>query len=129
MDFPVAMEILDITIRPEAIEIIGNFILSLKQIMGLYVLHKQCDLNTISEVIGLSSRTLQRRLSELGTSFNQIQTEVKLDLATRRLAGSAKPIHDIALELGYNDTPHFSRAFRKWTGMTPRQYRAQNCES
>ena len=102
-----------------------DFLPNLKQVMELYVLHKQCDLDTISEVIDLSSRTLQRRLSKLGTSFNQIQTEVKLDLATRRLAGNTTPIHDIALELGYNDTPHFSRAFRNWTGMTPSQYRAR----
>ena len=125
MGFPVAMEIFDVTIRPEAVEMERDFLPNLKLVMELYVLHKQCDLDTISEVIDLSSRTLQRRLSELGTSFNQILTEVKRNLAARRLTGGATPIHDIALELGYNDTPHFSRAFRNWTGMTPSQYRAR----
>lgn len=71
----------------------------------------------------LSPRTLRRRLQEEGTNFQSLQRQVKFDLACDYLAGTAWPVSQIASRLGYEDVSAFSKAFRTWTGQTPREYR------
>lgn len=73
--------------------------------------------------LGLSPRTLQRRLAAMGASF-----EMQLDIwrrrqAQRALAGSALPVNTLARTLGYGDAAHFIRAFRRWEGCTPGAFR------
>lgn len=73
--------------------------------------------------LGLSRRTLQRRLEAEGTGYAAIQRRVLLRRATRLLADDRLSIGRIGIELGYADAAHFSRAFLEWTGLTPRQWR------
>ncbi len=69
-----------------------------------------------------STRTLQRRLREEGTSLGEIVEEVRLELAERYLA-QALPIKEIASKLGYTEPSAFHRAFKRWTGLTPDERR------
>jgi AraC-like DNA-binding protein len=84
------------------------------------------DVAGISVALGLSERTLQRRLSESGTSFQREVTQARLDEAQRRLAESHDAVTVIAVELGFASSQHFSRLFRRATGMTPSQFRLKN---
>lgn len=77
--------------------------------------------------LGLSPRTLQRRLARLGTSY-----EVQLDLwrhaqARLHLGGSSAPVASVSRALGYGHPAHFVRAFRRWEGRTPLAYRTAAC--
>ena len=72
--------------------------------------------------LGFSVRTLQRELSVHGLDWSQLLDGVRLRHATRLLL-SEMPLAEIARELGYTDQPNFGRAFRRWTGATPRSYR------
>ncbi|MCX5567732.1 AraC family transcriptional regulator [Kaistia nematophila] len=73
--------------------------------------------------LGISPRSLQRRLASCGTSFEE-QTEVwRRNLAQQFLAASGMEIGAIARALGYSDPSHFIRAFRRWHGVTPLAYR------
>ena len=76
----------------------------------------------MAEITGLSVRSLQRRLSQHGLSHSQIVDQARYQAATRLLEASESRITDIGFELGYADSAHFSRAFKRWAGVTPREY-------
>lgn len=79
-------------------------------------------LDVCARILGVSPRTLQRRLGELGATFETLVDELRRDLAIDRLAAGAM-VTDVAMSLGYSDTAHFTRAFRRWTGRTPSEFR------
>ncbi len=83
------------------------------------------DLEAVSRVLGLSSRSLRRRLQEEGVSFRELQSHARLTLADRWLADPRRSITEIGLELGYADAANFSRAFRSARGRTPNEARAE----
>lgn len=80
---------------------------------------------SVASAIGVSVRTLQRRLEQSGASYRLLVDEVRLELARRDLLDPRTRMADIATRLGYRDASSFSRAFVRWTGKTPRQYRQQ----
>jgi AraC-like DNA-binding protein len=73
----------------------------------------------------MTSRTLHRRLIEEGSSYRRILDEVKQALAISYLTNTDLTIKEIAYFLGYEDDRNFSRAFRRWQGTSPSQYRLQ----
>ncbi|KQO73078.1 AraC family transcriptional regulator [Methylobacterium sp. Leaf87] len=81
------------------------------------------SIDGIARRLGLSRRSLQRRLDDAGTRYADIQQRIMARRAKTLLAEPALPIGRIACELGYTDGSHFTRAFLEWTGMTPSQWR------
>lgn len=77
----------------------------------------------IARVLGASTRTLQRRLAADGVSYEALVDRVRLATASSLLAHTDARIVDVALDVGYSDHAHFTRAFRRWTGETPMQFR------
>ncbi len=74
-------------------------------------------------ILGMSGRSLQRKLSAEGSSFNQVLNETRCDLAKSYLqAGQRHSLTEIAFLLGFSDTSSFSRAFHRWTGVAPSAY-------
>jgi AraC-like DNA-binding protein len=86
------------------------------------------DIKTVAIELGMSSRTLQRRLIEEGTSFNHILTQIKHDQAIEYLSDFALDMKEIAFMIGYEDKNSFFRAFRLWEGDTPSNWRAKHLE-
>jgi len=78
---------------------------------------------TVSSNINISKRNLQRKLQQAGTSFKTLLNELRLDLAKKYLRNSNLSLTDIAFLLGFSEYSSFSRAFKKWTGLNPSQYR------
>ncbi len=79
----------------------------------------------VARAVGLSERTLQRRLGERGTSFERLLQDVRRQRTLALLAQPSLTIQSVALEMGYHDASSFHRAFRAWTGVTPAVYRAR----
>ncbi len=77
----------------------------------------------IARALFLSPRSLHRRLTDEGTSFQAIKDSLRRDLACEWLSKTAKPLSRIAADLGFADASAFYRAFSAWTGEGPRQYR------
>lgn len=77
----------------------------------------------IASKLQMSRRSLQRSLDDEGVSFSFVLDGLLLDRAKLLLETTNRGVTDIALQLGYSDAAHFSRAFRRWTGMAPSQYR------
>jgi len=72
----------------------------------------------VARALGMSARTLQRRLAEAGTSYQSVLDEARADLA-RAYLSEGWSVTETAFTLGFSDTSSFSRAFRRWTGMAP----------
>jgi AraC-like DNA-binding protein len=81
------------------------------------------SVDDIASLLAMSRRTLQRRLLEESSNWRDATDAVRLRVAGRELANAARPLHEVALLTGYADTRAFLRAFRRWTGLTPTQYR------
>ena len=84
---------------------------------------RDCSIQTIARAMGTSERTLQRRLTDAGTSFRGLADAVREDLAWRYVKRTELSIALIADLLGYDCQPAFSRAFRRWYGINPRAAR------
>ena len=76
--------------------------------------------------LGLSVRSLQRRLTEEDTTFEETRQRVLQQKAKEMLSRSDLSISQVAFDLGYSDPAHFSRAFQNWVGMSPRSCRRTN---
>jgi AraC-like DNA-binding protein len=80
----------------------------------------------VEEVAGelhMSSRTLKRKLQQLGTSYQEVLDGLRKGLAVEYLTQSEKTVDEIAMTLGYSDASNFARAFRRWTARSPSDYR------
>jgi len=80
------------------------------------------DIHRVARLLGMSVRTLQRRLGASGRSWSDVVEAFRRDEAARLLAGPT-PLVDVASRLGYREQTSFTRAFRRWTGQTPAQWR------
>lgn len=77
----------------------------------------------LARLLGLSERTLQRRLAALGRSFSAIVEDFRREEAAHPLAGGRHALIEVAARLGYAEQSSFTRAFRRWYGTTPVQWR------
>jgi AraC-like DNA-binding protein len=78
----------------------------------------------VAKELRMSSRTLQRRLTEKGVTFQQLMEEARRELARHYLSHSALELNETAYLLGYEDANSFFRAFQRWEGTSPGQWRA-----
>ncbi|MCU1715682.1 AraC family transcriptional regulator [Pseudomonas sp. 5P_3.1_Bac2] len=83
------------------------------------------SIEQIAEYMDLGPRTLQRYLAEEGTSFQQLLDETRQSMAQRYLTDSTLNLTHMAAMLGYSELSAFTRAFRRWYGMSPKQWRVQ----
>ena len=80
---------------------------------------------TVAQSLHLSERSLQRRLDEEGTSFQQLLDDTRRTLAEQYLARADLALLEVAYLLGFADPSNFFRAFKRWFAITPGEYRAQ----
>ena len=81
------------------------------------------DIDYVAEKLGMSTRTLRRRLSEEGSSYRAELDEVRYGLAREYLGTTQLSIDEVAQLLGYSEAGNFSHAFRRWSGMAPSTWR------
>lgn len=75
--------------------------------------------------LGMSKRTLHRRLASAGIALREMIDDVRREMALAYLKEEDRPISEIATCLGYSDARAFTRAFRRWTGATPASHRSR----
>jgi AraC-like DNA-binding protein len=80
-------------------------------------------IETISQKLGVSVRTLQRKLKEEGRSHQDLLDEMRCELSRRYLQEPKLAICEVAYLLGFSEPSAFHRAFRRWTGITPKEFR------
>jgi AraC-like DNA-binding protein len=87
--------------------------------------HGQARIAEVSQRLGVSSRTLGRRLASEGVTFSTVLDNLRFDLAKRYLQERDLPISEIAWLLGYRETSAFNHAFKRWTGKSPTQVHSE----
>jgi len=97
----------------------------LRALVKPYLTDGPIKIDSVSEITGISTRTLQRNLKENGSSYSQIIQEARFELACSHLNNQNMKVIDVAIALGYENPQHFSRAFRRFAGITPSEYRTQ----
>jgi AraC-like DNA-binding protein len=97
-----------------------------ERIIAKLLCRGEAETETVAHELGMSVRTLARRLSNLGVSFAQVLDELRHDLALRYLQDPNLSLSQIAFLLGYSELSAFSHAFRRWTQTTPGEWRTQH---
>ncbi len=85
------------------------------------------DIDYVAEKLNMTGRTLRRRLAKEDSSYQDILSEVRYELAREYLATSTLPLEEISVLLGYSAPGNFSNAFKRWHGSSPREYRQVAC--
>ncbi|MEN8801870.1 MAG: AraC family transcriptional regulator, partial [Thiogranum sp.] len=98
---------------------------SLKAVLSAYLPEQLPSIEFAADMAGTSVRTLQRRLKGNAVTYSDLINELRYERAARLLRESDATALDIALEVGYEDPSHFSRAFKRIAGVSPREYRRQ----
>jgi AraC-like DNA-binding protein len=80
---------------------------------------------TISGALNMSAPTLRRRLKKEGTTFQHLKDQARCEAAKLCLDSAELSINEVALQMGFTDPSAFHRSFKKWTGLTPGQFRTQ----
>jgi AraC-like DNA-binding protein len=94
-----------------------------EHLIRLALLEDRPHVDWVARKMDLSGRSLQRHLSVQNTTFEAVMDRVLTRHATTLLEQGEMQITNVALQLGYADPAHFVRAFRRWTGQTPREFR------
>jgi AraC-like DNA-binding protein len=98
----------------------------LEEAMRLRLHQGEPGADDLAHELGFSRSTLFRRLREEGTSFALVLDGLRRDLALQFVAGSGNSLAEIAYLLGFSEPAALSRAFQRWTGMTPGHYRKRS---
>jgi AraC-like DNA-binding protein len=85
---------------------------------------RQVSMDEVAGELGISRRSLRRHLAAEGTSFAELAERSRIDAAKRMLEHRGSSIQETAYALGFAAPAAFHRAFKRWTGMTPKQYQA-----
>ncbi|HXI73780.1 MAG TPA: AraC family transcriptional regulator [Verrucomicrobiae bacterium] len=88
---------------------------------------KRPTLEDVAKELGLGTRTLQRRLTDAGLTFQQLVEDTRRELACHYLKQSAVELNEAAFLLGFEDSNSFFRAFQVWEGTSPGEWRTQHC--
>jgi len=101
----------------------ADFAGSIRQTIGVLLLGGPPSIRDTAEAVGVSARTLQRRLAACGETYSGLVDTVRLETGARLLCDTDAKLLEIAYELGYTDPANFTRAFKRWAGVAPRAYR------
>ena len=99
------------------------FVYKVKNLLRLMLKDSIPRKEVIAEKLGLTSRTLQRRLNDEGTGYQEVFNELRLELALYYLNNSDLSLDDIAIKIGFSEPRSFYRSFKQWTGNTAGSYR------
>jgi len=94
-----------------------------RQIVGGLVAGGPLDVHRVADSVRTSARTLQRRLHGVGVTYARVVQQMRFEAARKLLRDPDRKIRDVARLLGYSDAAHFTRAFQRWTGLSPSAFR------
>src|SRR5690242_19067176 len=103
----------------------GSFRFNVENAIVPLLPHGKARTSEVARRLGVGQRTFARRLSAEGLNFSAVLGDLRINLANRYLADRQLSISQIAWLLGYQEVGSFSHAFRRWTGKTPREVRAE----
>jgi AraC-like DNA-binding protein len=110
----------------DGVEPSGHEIVSaVKLMLPSYLDDRIPTIAEIAEMAGISIRSFQRKLSSAGVTYSDLLDGVRFENAAKLLRDTNAKIIDVAFSSGYTDPAHFTRAFRRFSGVTPREFRGK----
>lgn len=100
-----------------------DFISGVNRLIGQLLESGRADLETVAARLEIKPRSLRTRLTEAGTNFNQLLADYRCNLAKKLLAKTDESIDEIVYLTGFSEPSTFYRAFKRWVGLTPIEYR------
>lgn len=97
-----------------------------RDLLQTLIFLRESDGHIVANRLGTSLRTLKRRLQDRGTTLQGLRDEVRCAAACHLLEYTGKTASEVAVILGYADASAFTRAFRRWVGMAPSEWRARS---
>jgi AraC-like DNA-binding protein len=107
-----------------AFRAIGDVVERVRRLLRVMITSHDCSLTAIAQRVDTHERTLKRQLAAAGTSFHAIRDEVRFEAACQLLKNTRILVGEVAVIAGYADPSSFTRAFQRWSAMTPKQWRA-----
>jgi AraC-like DNA-binding protein len=104
----------------------GDLVTKVNHLINVMLSEAGADIKVIARKLGVSERTLQRKLATEGQVFSEMVDAVRRAIAIEYVQQSDYSLTDIALMVGYSELSTFSRAFKRWTGSSPLQVRGHN---
>ena len=98
----------------------------LRTVIRPLIVSQSCKVEQVASILSLHPRTLNRRLKDHNTTFRQIVGEMRYEIAKQMLRDKGISILKISNTLAYSDPSEFTRAFKRWSGMTPSEWRIQS---
>jgi AraC-like DNA-binding protein len=99
--------------------------LDIRRVLASRVTRGEMEIEGVARDLGMSSRTLQRRLSVAGLSYQELLDMFRRETAEKCIADRSLSIGEVAYLVGYSEPAAFHRAFKRWTGVTPQAFRQQ----
>ncbi|MGB3622649.1 AraC family transcriptional regulator [Ketobacter sp. MCCC 1A13808] len=100
-----------------------DFISKVYRLIGELLESGNANLETVADRLGIKPRSLRTRLAEVDTNFNQLLADYRCNLAKKLLARTDESIDEIVYLTGFSEPSTFYRAFKRWVGQTPVEYR------
>jgi AraC-like DNA-binding protein len=110
-------------VKWQARQMPNDFVTTARLLLSQRMRSGRSDLDGLASKLGLSPRTVQRRLADDGLNFQNLLVECRKERAVDLLAEPHLTINEISDLLGYSSHSHFTRAFRQWLGTTPEKFR------
>ncbi|MCG7394287.1 AraC family transcriptional regulator [Microvirga sp. ACRRW] len=102
---------------------VSEFSDDIRRLLRTRLTHHRCTADDIAELLAMHRRTLSRRLKNGGMGYRALTNEIRFEIARQLLQDTEVPLAQIAAALGYSEASAFTRAFRRWSGQTPTNWR------
>ncbi len=96
-----------------------------RRTIRLLLILRRCSRADVAQRLGVHPRTLGRRLQDSGSTFQALLDDTRAQISKQLLLDTRLPVARIAAAVGYDDPTVFTRAFARWTGRTPSEFRAE----
>jgi AraC-like DNA-binding protein len=106
-----------------------DFIAKVNRLIGELLESGNANLETVADRLGIKPRSLRTKLTEVDTNFNQLLADYRCNLAKKLLARTDESIDEIVYLTGFSEPSTFYRAFKRWVGSTPVEYRKSKQKS
>jgi AraC-like DNA-binding protein len=103
--------------------LVSSFHAAVRRVVRMRILHDKTSATAVADHFGMHRRTLYRRLERDGKSFQRIVDDVKFEIARDWIKNTDISLVSIATALGYSEASSFTRAFRRWSGQSPKRWR------
>ncbi len=104
----------------------AHFTDDLRRLLRTRLAQDGCSADALADLLAMHRRTLNRRLSAEGTRFRTVVNEIRFEMARQLLTDTSLSFGAVAAVLDYSEASAFTRAFRRWSGQTPKAWRAKH---